>query len=365
MKSFGYLYDVCVSENNRRASLKSVKSSKRFVREIRRRNLPDEAILDKSCSWIINYKNSEHVPKHIQEGTGNKERCILIPTIEELFVQHCVVNALMPAFLQGVYEHTYASIPGRGMHQAKRVIEKWIKKDSKNCKYVLKMDIKQFFDSIPHDILKSKLRKTIRDDEMLDLLFKIIDVTDVGLPIGFYTSQWLSNWYLKDFDHYIKEKLGAIHYVRYMDDMVIFGSNKKTLHRIRKEISVYLENVLGLELKGNWQVYRFSYGKDKGRDLDFMGFRFYRYKTTVRKRIMYKMTRKARKISKKKKPTSYDARQMISYYSWLIHTNSHKLYLKHVKPYVDFFTIRQIISRKDQNSDRVIYRKLASAYILS
>ena len=124
-------------------------------------------------------------------------------------------------------------------------------------------------------------------------------------------------------------------------------------------------DVLGLELKGNWQVYRFSYGKDKGRDLDFMGFRFYRYKTTVRKRIMYKMTRKARKISKKKKPTSYDARQMISYYSWLIHTNSHKLYLKHVKPYVDFFTIRQIISRKDQNSDRVIYRKLASAYILS
>lgn len=363
MKSFGYLYDVCLSESNRRASLKNIKKSKRFRDKIRRYNMTDADIIEDSFQWITEYENIEHSPKYIKEGVSQKERCIFVPTIRELFVQHCVVNALMPVFRQGMYEHTYASISGRGIHKGKRTIEKWIRSDFKNCKYVLKMDIRHFFDTIPHDILKVKLHKTIRDSEMLDLLFKIIDATDVGLPIGFYTSQWLSNWYLKDFDHYVKEKLGAVHYIRYMDDMVIFGSNKKKLHHIRREIAAYLQNVLGLELKANWQVYRFSYGNSKGRDLDFMGFRFYKNKTTIRKNIMYKMTRKARKIAKKKKPTAYDARQMISYYSWLIHTNSYRLLKKHIKPYINFLDIRQVISRKDKNENRVIYQKLVRVYI--
>ena len=72
---------------------------------------------------------------------------------------------------------------------------------------------------------------------MLDLLYRIIDVTDVGISLGFYTSQWLSNWYLQGLDYYIKERLGAVHYMCYMDDMVIFGSNKKVLHRTRQAIS--------------------------------------------------------------------------------------------------------------------------------
>ena len=110
-----------------------------------------------------------------------------------------------------MYEHSYASLPGRGAHKGKRVIEKWIRTDAKNCKYVLKMDIRHFFDTVPHDKLKAKLRKTIHDEKMLDLLFRIIDVTDIGIPLGFYTSQWLSNWYLQGLDHYIKERLGAVH----------------------------------------------------------------------------------------------------------------------------------------------------------
>lgn len=362
MKSFGYLYDTCVSEVNRRVALKNAKKSKRFRDKIRQYNMTDADIIEDSFQWISNYENSEHTPKIITEGVNNKERRIIVPTIKELFVQHCVVNALMPVFRQGMYEHTYASIPGRGIHKGKRTIEKWIKNDPKNCKYVLKMDIRHFFDTIPHDILKQKLRKTIRDDEMLDLLFKIIDVNDIGLPIGFYTSQWLSNWYLKGFDHYVKEQLCAKYYIRYMDDMVIFGRNKKNLHRIRKNIEEYLRVVLGLELKDNWQVYRFSYGDNKGRDLDFMGFRFYYNKTIVRKSIMHKMTRKARKIAKKKKPTSYDARQMMSYYSWLRHTNSRLLCRKHIRPYVNFWTLCELISRKDQTNDRTVYKKLVRLY---
>lgn len=194
------------------------------------------------------------------------------------------------------------------------------------------MDIRHFFDSIPHDLLKAKLRKTVHDEKMLDLLFRIIDVTEIGIPLGFYTSQWLSNWYLQGLDHYIKEKLHAVHYMRYMDDMVIFGSNKQVLHQMKQAISDYLKAELGLELKANWQVFRFSYidreGNERGRDLDFMGFRFYRTRTILRKTIMYKAARKARKISKKEKATILDARQMLSYLGWIDCTDTYNMYRK-------------------------------------
>ena len=301
MKSYNHLYENCISEENRRISLNLAKHSKRMRRIIKNRHLSDDALVALSYDWINNYENAEHVPVYIYDGITRKERVIIVPTMEELIVQHNVVNALKPMFCKGMYEHSYASLPGRGAHKGKQVIEKWIRTDARNCKYVLKMDIRHFFDTVPHDKLKAKLRKTIHDEKMLDLLFRIIDVTDVGIPLGFYTSQWLSNWYLQGLDHYIKERLGAVHYMRYMDDMVIFGSNKKVLHRTRQAISDYLENELGLSLKDNWQVFRFSYGNDKGRDLDFMGFRFFRNRTILRKTIMYKATRKARKLSRKEK----------------------------------------------------------------
>ena len=48
-----------------------------------------------------------------------------------------------------------------------------------------------------------------------------------GIPLGFYTSQWLSNWYLQGLDHFIKEQLCAVHYMRYMDDMVVFRKQQE------------------------------------------------------------------------------------------------------------------------------------------
>lgn len=366
MKSYNHLYDVCISESNRKEALKFAKHSKRIRKIMKHRHMSDEAVIEQSYDWIVQYENAEHTPVYIYDGISRKERVIIVPTMEELIVQHNVVNALKPMFCRGMYEHTYASLPGRGAHKGKQVIEKWIRTDPKNCKYVLKMDIRHFFDSVPHDILKAKLRKTIHDEKMLDLLFRIIDVTEVGIPLGFYTSQWLSNWYLQGLDHYIKEKLAAAHYMRYMDDMVVFGSNKKVLHRMRQAIADYLVGELGLELKDNWQVFRFSYidadGEERGRDLDFMGFRFFRNRTILRKSIMYKATRKARKISKKEKPTIYDARQMLSYLGWIDCTDTYRMYHKWIKPYISFQRLKRKVSQYDMYDDRRVYQKLVSLY---
>ena len=153
-----------------------------------------------------------------------------------------------------------------------------------------------------------------------------------------------------------------MHYMRYMDDMVIFGSNKRVLHRMRQAISDYLEMELGLELKVNWQVFRFSYGNNQGRDLDFMGFRFYRNRTILRKSIMYKATRKARKISKKEKATILDAHQMLSYLGWIDCTDTYLMYWKWIKPCVSFQQLKRKVSRYDKYDEKRVYQKLVSLY---
>lgn len=348
------------------------KKSKRIKKIIKKRHLSDDALLIDSYDWLVNFQNAKHTPIEIYDGVTRKVRTIIVPTMEELIVQHCIVNALKPIFWKGMYEHSYASIPGRGAHRGKKAIEKWIRNDPKNTKYVLKMDIHHFFDCVPHDILEQKLAELIHDDKMLHLLYKLIDVTDQGIPLGFYTSQWLSNWYLQGLDHYIKEQLGAKYYMRYMDDMVIFGSNKKALHNIRREIADYLQKNLGLELKGNWQVFRFSYlvpkvpgGEelvDKGRDLDFMGFRFYRNRTVLRRTIMYKASRKARRIHKKEKPHIYEARQMLSYLGWINCTRTYEMYRIWIKPYVSFQYLKRRVSKHDRCDDRNVYLRLVGLY---
>lgn len=351
MKSFNHLYEVAIDEQTRKESVHKVILGRKKMKNLRRYADKESVMACLAYQWITNYHNAVHHPMTIHDGVSQKLRTIIVPTFEELTVQHCVVRALMPMFYQGMYEHTYASIPNRGAHKGKKVIEKWIGNDSKNCKYVLKMDIRHFFDSIPHDKLKAMLAKHIHDSRMLDLLYKIIDVTEIGLPLGFYTSQWFSNWYLTGLDHYIKEKLKAMHYMRYMDDMVVFGSNKRELHTIRKEIEKYLSLELGLHLKDNWQVFRFDYvrgGKRYGRDLDFMGFRFFRDRTILRRSIMLKASRKARRIGKKDKATIYDIRQMLSYLGWIGCTDTYSMYENRIKPYVSFQKFKRRISAYDR-----------------
>lgn len=366
MKTYKHLYDTCISEFNIQIAIQSIKRSKRIKSIIKKKHLSDDALLSEIHKWIINYRNSYHTPIYITDGLNGKKRTIFVPTLEELAVQHCVVNALKPMFYKGMYEHSYASIPNRGQHKGKKVIEKWIKHDRKNTKYVLKMDIYHFFDSVSHNILKAKLLKKIKDENMLQLLFEIIDIIDVGLPLGFYTSQWLSNWYLQDLDHYIKEQLHAVYYIRYMDDMVIFSNNKKVLHKIRKSINDYLVANLDLQLKSNWQVFRFSHidneGREKGRDLDFMGFRFFCNRTIIRKSIMHKATRKAKKLFNKQKITIYDSRQMLSYLGWIKCTDSYSMYTEWIKKYVKFQKLKRIVSRHDRNNITKKYLNFSSFY---
>lgn len=270
------------------------------------------------------WKPSRHGKVCINEGTSRKVRMIEKPRYNyEQVIHHIVVSACYDIFMKGMYEFSCGSVPNRGAHYGKKYIERWIQRDKKNCKYVLKMDIRHFFESVDHDVLKAWLKKKIRDERMLYILELIIDGSEVGLPLGFYTSQWLSNFMLQPLDHFIKEQLKAVHYIRYMDDMVVFGKNKKELHRMQQEIE-----------------------------------KFYHDKTILRESIMLSCTRKVNRVAKKEKITWYDATAILSYMGYLSNTDTYDMYLQRVKPYVNVKKLKKIVSKHSKRKEREKHERM-------
>lgn len=202
----------------------------------------------------------EHKDVIINESSYQKERTIKKPDYKyEQVVHHIAVSGIKESIEHGMYSYVLGSVPGRGAHLGKKYIERWLRRDPVNTKYVFKMDIRHFFQSVNHRVLKKWLKKKFRDKYILDLLFLIIDACDEGLPLGYYTSQWFANFLLQPLDHYIKEQLHVKMMQRYMDDIVCFGSNKRQLHRVKDAINEYLEKELHLTMKDNWQIFRFEY----------------------------------------------------------------------------------------------------------
>ena len=342
MKSYNHLYEKYISDENIKLAIKN--ACKHKLKRRRFRELHDNP--DKYINWIreqaTEFHNDHHTPIQIYDGIQRKKRTIIVPSFREQIIHHMVVNIFKPIVMKPLYEHSYGSIPERGGTKGMKVIKKWLTHDYRNTKYCLKMDIRKYFDSVPHEIVIEKLKSQIHDERFLSILLEIINVNDKGLPLGFYTSQWLANWYLTGLDHYIKEELKAKHYIRYMDDMVIFDSNKRKLHKMRKLIENYLHDNLGLELKDNWQVFPI-----KSRFLDFMGYRFYRNKVTLKKSIIIKACRKARRIARDK-PTIYSIKQYLSYLGWFSQTDSYNAFRSRFSKDINIQTLKRRISRHDK-----------------
>ena len=126
---------------------------------------------------------------------------------------------------------------------------------------------------------------------------------------------------------------------------------------MQQEIERFLREKFNLQMKGNWQVFRFDYtekktGKRKGRPLDFMGFQFYHDKTILRESIMLSCTRKVNRVAKKEKITWYDATAILSYMGYLSNTDTYDMYLQRVKPYVNVKKLKKIVSKHSKRKER-------------
>ena len=165
------------------------------------------------------------------------------------------------------------------------------------------------------------------------LLDLIIDSypSEKGVPIGSYLSQYLANFYLAYLDHYIEDELNVKYMVRYMDDILVFSSNKEELHDVRKKTEKYLSSKLNLKLKDNYQVYPV----DK-RGVSFVGYRYFRNYVLLKKTSLKRIKRLSNKIQNKFKEnkliTYKEFCAMNSYAGWACWTNDYRFFEKWIKP---------------------------------
>ncbi len=339
MKRIGNLYDKIISLENLQLADERARKGKLKTYGVKVHDRNREANLIALHEQLKNgtYRTSQYSTFTIYEP---KERVIFrLPYYPDRIVHHAVMNVLEPIWLSVFTADTYSCIKKRGIHAAARKLRRTIDKDREGCKYCLKIDIRKFYPSINHDVLKGIVRRKIKDARLLLLLDEIIDSAE-GLPIGNYLSQYLANLVLTYFDHWVKEVKRVRYYFRYADDIVVLHSEKKYLREILAEFETYLADNVKLEVKSNKQI--FPIGKDhrdrSGRGIDFLGFVFYLNETRLRKRIKQNLCRKCASLMHRKNPIDVkDFKQAIaSWWGWCKYSDSeyfvNKLNKK-IKPY--------------------------------
>lgn len=332
MKKYGWLYEKAFTkENIKLAIIKASKGKKK--RGIVRKILSNiDYYVDEiyNMMWTFSYKPNPYTKFSLKDPSSGKNREICKPRFyPDHCIHWCIYLVLYPILSKQLIAKTYSSLKGRGQIYGQKKIKKQLK-NKKQTKYYLKVDVRKFYPSIDTCKLEIMLEHKIKDPKLLKLIHDILK-QEKGLPIGMILSQLFANYYITDIDYTFNSKF----YNRYADDVVIFSSNKRKLHKQR----VYLQECLdkkSLALKSNYQVYRTN--KEM---LDYMGFRFNHDKVIMRRKTMIKTNRDILKWQHKK--TYKTACSIISHMGYVKHSKSYMFYLNRIRPYVNFNELKQII----------------------
>ncbi len=245
-------------------------------------------------------KGYEQNPHHVTvryDASARKWRTISEPLLwPDQYVHHALIQVLQPVMMRGMDRYCCGSIRGRGTIYAKRAIEGWMRNDPKGTRYCFSCDIRHFYDSLKPTVVMDRMKMLVKDRRILDLIERI---TKDGIKIGAYPSQWFANTTLQPLDIMIRQSGLCSHYVRYMDNVTIFGSNKRNLRRLRDMIETWL-NSHGLELKNDWQIYPVVSDKcPNGRMPNAVGYRYGRGYTIPRKHNLLRIKRAMKRYRKK------------------------------------------------------------------
>jgi len=217
-----------------------------------------------------------------------KRRLVSAASFSDRVVHHALVNVIEPLFEPRFIGDSYANRVGKGTHRALDRCQKF----ARRYRYVLQCDVRQFFPSVDHAILRAQLGRVIGDGEVMWLVDQVLAsgegvlgdeyemvwfpgddllaaVRPRGLPIGNLTSQFWANVYLNDLDQFVRRTLRCGGYLRYVDDCLFFADDKQTLHGWRAAV---IERVARLRVtlhENQAQVYPVTEG------IPFLGFRVF------------------------------------------------------------------------------------------
>ena len=317
MKRIGNLYDEIISIDNLNLADSKARKHKGKSYGVRIHDKNREANILALHESLKNgtFKTS---PYHVFTIYEPKERLIFrLPYFPDRILHHAIMNVLEPIWVSIFNKNTYSCIKKRGIHACAKNVRHALKIDPDGTRYCLKIDIRKFYPSIDHSIMKMVIRRKIKDVRLLALLDEIIDSAS-GVPIGNYLSQYFANLFLAYFDHWLKEEKRVKYYFRYADDIVILAPNKEVLHGLLHEMRSYLCK-MDLKVKRNYQVFPVD-----SRGIDFLGYVFFHSHTKLRKSIKKKLCRRVASLNKKKVvPTKEVYRQQIcSWWGWCKYCNS-------------------------------------------
>lgn len=286
----------------------------------------------------------EPKPPHVTrrwDPSAQKWRTVSEPAQwPDQYVHHALIQVLQQTMMRGMDPYCCGSIRGRGPQQARQAIRRWMDKDPKGTKYELSGDIYHFYDSLKPEVVMARMRQLFKDWRVLDLIWRIIKD---GILIGAYTSQWFANVTLQPLDQMIRQSGYAKHYTRYMDNLTVFGPNKRHLRKLRVMVEEWL-NSHGMRLKGDWQIFptvkkttkkpleepRRGYARPKGRMPDAVGYRYGRDYTIPRKHNFLRTKRAIAKYRKKradgKRVCAKSASSILSRLGQFKHCNNVNLY---------------------------------------
>lgn len=280
MKRVGYLWDKFISYDNFLEALKNASKGKADRKCVKKVLANPRAYYERILANPFDV--GHYSPKQVIDESSMKRRDILVPRFfPDQIIHHMLIQVIEKTLMKGQYEKSCASIKGRGQLCASFHLRRYIKHNKHKKLYWVKLDIRHYYPSINHDILKGMLSKKLKDKKILSLCNAIIDSCNDGIPIGNYTSQIFSNFYLEAFDHYVKEKLKAPFYCRYMDDMVLISPNKRKLDHIVNRIKQSVNSVYGLSTHDDEIIYTLN----DYHPIDFVGFRHYKNHVTIRRRV--------------------------------------------------------------------------------
>jgi len=279
---------------------------KEFLRGKRQRKDVQEFqlhLLDNIVNLHIDLKNKVYIHGLYVAFNINdpKPRNIHKALVRDRLLHHAIYRVLYPYFDTKFIYDLYSCRKWKGTHRAVERFTTFGRKASQNHRktlWILKCDVRKFFASIDHEVLKKVLTISIQDESILWLLSRVIDSFKTpysiyamaempkGLPLGNLTSQLLVNVYMDWFDQYMKHRIRAKYYIRYADDFVVMSRDKDELEDVLIQIKFFLGDNLLLELHPD-KVFI----KTLASGVDFLGwvhFPKHRVLRTTTKRRMYK-----------------------------------------------------------------------------
>jgi hypothetical protein len=238
-----------------------------------------DALLDELHSGT--YRPQTMITFNVNEN--GKCRLIHAPHFRDLVVQHAIYRVIYPIFDASFIDQSFACRKGGGTHKASDYAQKAMRKHDGET-YYAKLDIRKFFYSITHKVLRYLIERKIKDKRFIDVMMLFVGEGEVGLPIGNLLSQIYALIVMNPLDHFAKRVLKVRHYVRYVDDFVAIGLTLEQAKLFKTECERFSQTIFGFELS-HWMISKIRKG------LNFVGYRTWRSVRFVRKHSVIKFKR--------------------------------------------------------------------------